>query len=55
LSDINAASQTLKEFKGDLVELTGRAGDLLKSFVASISIVNAGDRAFDTLLQNTRI
>jgi len=55
LSDINSASAILKEFKGDLVELTGRAKTLLESFVASISIANAGDRAFDALLQNSRI
>ncbi|MEA0971316.1 hypothetical protein Megvenef_01291 [Candidatus Megaera venefica] len=55
LSDINSASAILKEFKGDLVELTGRAKTLLESFVASISIANAGDKAFDALLQNSRI
>ena len=55
LSDINLASAILKEFKGDLVELIGRAKTLMESFVASISIANAGDRAFDALLQNTRI
>ncbi len=55
LSDVNSASAILKEFKGDLVELTGRAKTLLESFVASISIANAGDRAFDALLQNSRI
>jgi len=55
LSDINSASAILKEFKGDLVELSGRAKTLLESFVASISIANAGDRAFDALLQNSRI
>jgi len=55
LSDINKASAALKEFDGDLVELSGRAKRLLESFVASISIANAGDKAFDTLLQNSRI
>lgn len=55
LSDINSASAILKEFKGDLVELAGRAKTLLESFVASISIANAGDKAFDALLQNSRI
>ena len=55
LSDVNSASAILREFKGDLVELTGRAKTLLESFVASISIANAGDKAFDALLQNSRI
>lgn len=55
LSDINASSAILKEFKGDLVELTGRASALMQSFWASISIANAGEKGMEILLQNSRV
>ncbi len=55
LADINTASATLKEFKGDLVELTGIAKTLLESLVASITIANAGEKAFNTMLERSNI
>lgn len=55
LADIKEASEVLDNFKGDLVELSARAKDLLQSFAASITIATAGDKAFDTLLQNSRV
>lgn len=52
LTDINSASDVLKEFKGDVNILTNNARDLLSSLLAQTSVAAAGDRAFDTLLSN---
>lgn len=54
LTDINSASDVLKEFKGDINVLTNNAKDLLSSLLAQTSIAVAGDRAFDTLVNNLK-
>jgi len=54
LTDINSASDVLKEFKGDINVLTNNAKDLLSSLLAQTSIAAAGDRAFDTLVNNLK-
>ncbi len=54
LTDINSASDVLKEFKGDINILTNTAKDLLSSLLAQTSIAAAGDRAFDTLVNNLK-
>lgn len=54
LTDINSASDVLKEFKGDINILTNNAKDLLGSLLAQTSIAVAGDRAFDTLVNNLK-
>ncbi len=60
-TDVNKATIKRAEesisalFKRDIVEATGEAKDLLNALFASISTKQIGDKAFDHLLNNTRV
>ena len=50
-NDIKNSYNTLKLFKADIAETAGRAGDLMKSLLATISIQSTKNKLFDALLQ----
>ncbi|RUP42028.1 MAG: hypothetical protein EKK63_03025 [Acinetobacter sp.] len=50
-NDLKNSYDTLKIFKADITETAGRAGDLMKSLLATISIQSTRNKLFDALIQ----
>ena len=55
MSNIAKASEILENFKGDIVENSQRAADLMTALTAQMAITNALNKVFNNIVENVKV